>query len=564
MIKVFSVAEMVAAEKASDAAGNSYDEMMEKAGWAVAKALMERYPVAGSKITILVGPGNNGGDGLVAGRYLAEAGADVTFYLYRDRDPETDINFAKVQELKLPIIVADYDQRYRVLRHRLRITDVLIDALLGTGVSRPIGGDLAKLMQQVKVVLEEQARFAREKSRSRLVSIAEISDELNKAEPSPYLSDQGLEVTSSQTMNRPSPFIVAVDCPSGLNCDTGQIDELAPTADLSVTFAGPKRGHFIFPGAAACGEIVVADIDISQDLPELAEVKLELATASMASALLPARRKDGHKGSFGWVLIAAGSARYWGAAALAGRAAYRAGAGLVALAVPAAIRPSLAVQLPEATYLLIADENELGAQSAEMLLEDMATYQALLVGPGLHRASAFVQRLISSDGHDLPPTVIDADGLNILAELLDWPAFLPDRTILTPHPGEMARLMGVSLAEMKSLDRVALAQEKAVEWRCVLLLKGAYTVIAAPDGRSAILPFANPALAIAGSGDVLSGVIVSLLGQGLSAFEAAVLGGYLHGAAAELPGVAGGLLATEIADWVPEVVETLSGNRLPS
>ncbi len=563
MIKVFSVAEMVAAEKASDAAGNSYDEMMEKAGWAVAEALKKRFPVVGSKITILVGPGNNGGDGLVAGRYLAEAGADVTFYLFRDREPASDINFAKVQELNLPTIVAGYDQRYRVLRNRLRITDVLIDALLGTGVSRPIGGELAKLMQQMKAALEEQAGFVRKKSQSRLVSIAEVSDELNAQEPFPFLSDQDLEVASSQTTSRPYPFIVAVDCPSGLNCDTGQIDELAPIADLSVTFAGPKRGHFIFPGAAACGEIVVADIDISQDLPEVADVKLELATAGMASALLPDRRKDGHKGSFGWVLIAAGSARYWGAAALAGRAAYRAGAGLVALAVPAAIRPSLAVQLPEATYPLIADENELGAQSAQQLLEDMATYQALLVGPGLHRASAFIKRLLSPDGHNLPPTVVDADGLNILAELPDWPALLPDQSVLTPHPGEMARLMGISLAEMKSLDRVTLAQEKAAEWRCVLLLKGAYTVIAAPDGRSALLPFANPVLATAGSGDVLAGVIVSLLGQGLAAFEAAVLGGYLHGAAAELPGVTGGLLAAEIADWVPDVIEVLRGQRRP-
>ena len=158
MIKVFSVAEMVAAEKASNAAGNIYDEMMEKAGWAVAEAIIERFPVANSKLTILVGPGNNGGDGLVAGRYLAEVGAEVTFYLYKARDPEVDHNLAKVQAMNLPIIVSEFDQRYRVLRTRLKITDVLVDALLGTGVSRPIGGNLAKLMQQVKAGSGKSAR----------------------------------------------------------------------------------------------------------------------------------------------------------------------------------------------------------------------------------------------------------------------------------------------------------------------------------------------------------------------------------------------------------------------
>ena len=543
MIKVFSVAEMVAAEKASDASGNSYDEMMEKAGRAVAEAIIERQPVAGRVVTILVGPGNNGGDGLVAGRYLAQAGAAVTFYLYRARDPEQDHNLALVQEMELPLLSAEHDQRYRVLRSRLQISDIVIDALLGTGVSRPIGGELAKLMSRVQGALEERARRGEEE---KMRGGASALHPLSHSATHRYIS------TPSH------PYIVAVDCPSGLNCDTGVLDTLAVAAELTVTFAGPKRGHFLFPGAAACGEIVVADIDISLDLPEVAAVQTEVVTYEKATSLLPERRLDGHKGTFGWVLIAAGSVRYWGAPALAGRAAYRAGAGLVALAVPATIRPALATQLPEATYPLISEQDMLGLDAAEMIMEDVDTYQALLLGPGLHEASSFIEaRLGRGQEMALPPLVIDADGLNLLAAMADWPQLLPPNTVLTPHPGEMARLMGVGLGEVKERDRVDLAREKAAEWGCVILLKGAYTVIAAPDGRCAILPFANPALATAGSGDVLSGVIVALLGQGLASFEAAVLGGYLHATAGQESGLQAGLLAGEIADWVPEVMDQL-------
>ncbi len=429
-------------------------------------------------------------------------------------------------------LTAEFDQRYRVLRTRLNITDIVIDGLLGTGVSRPIGGDLAKLMKQLQAGLEERRGILADKQQSTQTSIAAI--------------EPGAE---EQTWNR--PVVVAVDCPSGLNCDTGAIDPLAIAADLTVTFAGPKRGHFIFPGAAHCGELVVADIGIDPNLPEVSRVELELVTAETARTLLPARPADGHKGTFGFVLITAGSADYWGAPSLAGKAAYRAGAGLVALAAPGVIKPSLAAQLPEATYPRLAAEEILTAESARTLAADLSSYKAVLVGPGLSEADDFLTELLSVDS--LPPLVIDADGLNILARQDDWPNLLPPNTILTPHPGEMARLMSVPLSELKEMERVALARRQAAEWGCVVLLKGAYTVVAAPDGRCVLLPFANPALAVAGSGDVLSGIIVALLGQGLADYEAAVLGGYLHGAAATASGLDSGLLAGEISDQLPSV-----------
>ena len=536
-MKIFTVAEMVAAEKAADAAGHSYDQMMETAGKAVAEAIMERWPVVEKAVTVLVGPGNNGGDGLVAGRCLAQAGADVTFYLFKERDPESDINLAKVTEMGLFAINASFDQRYRVLRTRLNISDIVIDGLLGTGASRPIGGELAKLMKHLKAGLEERRQILADNSTGYLTSIATIKD---KAE--------------EESWNR--PIVVAVDCPSGLNCDSGQIDPLAISADLTVTFAGPKRGHFIFPGAAHCGELVVADIGIDPRLPEVSQLGLELITAETARTLFPPRPADGHKGTFGSVLIAAGSAHYWGAPSLAGKAAYRAGVGLVALAVPSAIRSSLATQLPEATYPIVAADEMLNAGSADSLAAQLSQYQALLVGPGLGQADDFLRTLFT--GESLPSLVIDADGLNILSRQENWPGLLPLNTILTPHPGEMARLMGVSLSDVKAMARVDLARQQAAEWGCVVLLKGAYTVIAGPDGRCALLPFANPALAVAGSGDVLAGVIVALLGQGVEAYEAAVLGGYLHGAAATAVGFESGLLAGEISDQLPVVRQKLT------
>lgn len=543
-IKVFRVAGMAAAEQAADAAGHSYAEMMETAGAAVARAIQQRWAVEGKEVLVLVGPGNNGGDGLVAGRYLAEAGATVSFYLYRPRDPEKDENYAAIEKMGLFNVTAAYDQRHRVLRLRLRSADIVVDALLGTGVDRPIGGELAPLLRQVRAGLEERSDTG-EDGAPALVSVARIT-------PAP--AGRG-------------PVVVAVDVPSGLNSDTGALDPHTIPADLTVTFAGPKRGHFIFPGAAAIGELVVADIGIAGDLPPVAAVPLTLTTAATARALLPARPRDGHKGTFGTVLVAAGSSHYWGAPLLCGLGAYRAGAGLVALAVPRAVRPVAAGRLPEATYPPVPAADDLDQASAAMLLEHIGRYDALLIGPGLGHAPAFVEALLAQ-AERLPPLVVDADGLNTLATLADWAARLPRQTILTPHPGEMARLMGLSPADLKDRDRVDLAMERAQAWGHVVLLKGAYTVVAAPDGRATLLPFATPVLSTAGSGDVLAGVVVALLGQGLSPYEAAVLGGYLHGAAGHLAENLGGLagfLASDIAEFVMTARRRLEGgDRAPA
>jgi len=274
----------------------------------------------------------------------------------------------------------------------------------------------------------------------------------------------------------------------------------------------------------------------------------------MVRGWLPPRPPDAHKGTFGKALIVAGSVNYTGAAYLSGAAATRAGAGLVTLALPAAIHAAVAARLAEATYLLLPQEvGVIAAGAAHVVAERMGGYDALLLGPGLGRERetvAFVEALLGGAGGRrhlgfvgteeneapppmLPPLVVDADGLNILAEMADWPKRLPPGSILTPHPGEMARLMGCAVADVQA-GRVAVAQAQAAAWGQVIVLKGAYTVVAAPDGRTGIEPFANPGLATAGTGDVLAGTIVALRAQGLGPFEAATAGAYLHGLAGEL------------------------------
>lgn len=544
-MKVFSVAEMVAAEKEADAQGNSYEEMMEQAGRGVAEAIIAQYDVRHKRILVLVGPGNNGGDGLVAGHYLAQAGANVVFYLFKPRTAESDANFARLEEQNLPIFTADFDQRFRVLRLRLNGCDFVLDALLGTGVSRPIQGELAQLLRQVRAGLEERAQIM--------------------AQEAGLVNESGLTpITAvSPLAHPPRPQVIAVDCPSGLHCDTGELDLLTLPADLTVTFGGPKHGHFLFPGAGACGRLITASIGLNPRHKTVRSVRVRVALRSEVAAKMPPRPVDGHKGTFGRVLVIAGSNQYRGAPVLSARGALRAGAGLVAVATPQVVRHTAVCQLPEATYPPLVATELLDDTAADTLLATLGQYKAILLGPGLDDAEAFLMSFLNHwsqtpEAREMP-LVIDADGLNLLARRADWLHLLPPRTVLTPHPGELARLRNQPLSEVLEANRLTLALQCAADWQCVLVLKGAYTVVAAPDARrgsvATVIPFATPVLGTAGSGDVLAGVIVSLLGQGLSPYDAAVVGAFWHGLAGEQLSQAvghGGALASEIADVLPK------------
>jgi NAD(P)H-hydrate epimerase len=525
-IKIITVETSRHLENAANEGGLSFAQMMENAGRDTARAIRHRLGRWDGQVVILVGPGNNGGDGLVAAHYMREMGARITCYIWK-RNVEGDAIFERVQANGVSVIWAEDDDGFEALRGLLSGADVLVDALLGVGVTLPLRDDLRHLLDAVREALA---------ARGTVRYLSEV------VPPGPA---------------KPGPLVVAVDCPTGLDCDTGELDQAALRADLTVTFAYPKVGLLRFPGAEAVGEIVVADIAIP---PELAgDVPLEMATAGLIREWLPTRSRSAHKGTFGRALIVAGSANYVGAAALAGAGATRVGTGLVTMALPLPIQTAVAAHLTEATYLLLPhDLGVVTSPAVKVLREEMAGYQALLLGPGLTQEKetiAFVHTFMGLErpkrkGHigfvaaseaqelarsEFPPLVVDADGLNALAKADGWWQALPPRTILTPHPGEMAKLMGGNVtAQEIQADREGVAGRMAAEWGVVLVLKGAFTVVAAPDRPTIVVPFANAGLATAGSGDVLAGAIVGLRAQGMGAFEAAVAGCYLHGLAGEL------------------------------
>jgi hydroxyethylthiazole kinase-like uncharacterized protein yjeF len=608
-MKLVSVEEMRRIEQLTDESGQSYDAMMERAGnWVATAAMALRWPQMLSHVLVLVGPGNNGGDGLVAAHYLREAECEVTLYIWK-RDPKGDHNLSRLKRRRrgVTILWADNDPDFVNLRKEVQGASLIVDALLGTGVARPLGGKLAELLGTVKQELAAlEARPAAELFPKGLPRwplaealggpetlagpLWDFDDDLRDAMPpgmgqGPDLrglaqmvlqghgeeewddldEDQLLaEDAVLPKVKDPWPLVpvVAVDCPTGLNCDTGALDEASLAAALTITFAYPKYGHVQYPGAGACGILQLVDIGVPAQFG--ADLPVELMERSMVREWLPPRPDDANKGTFGKAMIAGGSLLYTGAPALSASAAAHTGAGLVTLAVPKDVHPILAGSLLEITWLPLAGID--GVHSAEgvrRLIERLKGYNALLVGPGLTTepsAAEFLEALLGPDGLDKQAwqgrTVFDADALNLLAKMPRWHTLLPPRSVLTPHPGEMGRLTGMTAAEINA-SRIANARRYAAEWGHIVLLKGAHTVIAHPDGRAAVLPFAEAALAKAGSGDVLAGVIVAMLAQGLDAFRAATVGGFVHALAGVDAGATMGAAAVTARELLTALPDAL-------
>ncbi len=620
--KIVSVAEMQRLEKEAacasaqerrdiaDAAGQSYAAMMEQAGTALADAIQERcrapqwraihnlLHTADASVLVLAGPGNNGGDGLVCARHLSDAGYPVRVYLWKRKTaPEEDYegHFAQLVARNVSACSAEEDADSAQLTAWLNEAAVVVDALLGTGANRPIEGALAGILQQLADA--RTRRFSSENANAR----------------------DGLSALASKSAERGEPLrlaVVSADVPSGLHADSGALDPHTLPADMTVAFGCAKTGHFQFPGAASLGELVVADIGIPPELT--ADIGAFFLTPEYIADLLPARGRNSHKGVFGKGMAVVGSVNYPGAAFLSCAAMGRVGAGLVTGAVPQPVWASVSSALAEPTWILLShDLGVVNEDAVGAIHSKLGEYDALLVGCGLGQEDAtrsFMQRFLrrnhkrrssalprgfatsesqttaddqpmsgtgigspfgalrrrdqlSAEISSLPPTVIDADGLNNLAQLDDWPSLLPADCVLTPHPAEMARLCGLSSVQEVVDNRWALAREQAAAWHSVILLKGPYTVIAHPDGRLAVLPVATPALATAGAGDVLAGAITGLLAQGLSPFQAACLGAWLHGRAGELCeqqiGLAG-VVAGDLLPFLPAAMNELRGQAYES
>lgn len=547
-MKLVSVSEMRAIEKEADASGLTYDRMMENAGRNLAREVMQlAYFDADSEEEIqvlgLVGPGNNGGDTLVALTHLAEKGWTARAYLVR-RKAENDPLIERLEKADGEIFLAETDGGFDQLQAFIETADVVLDGVLGTGFQLPLKDEIGSVLSAAREALKR------------------------------------VELP---------PLVIAVDCPSGVDSDTGQAAPQVIPADATVTMAAVKRGLLALPAYELAGEVRVVEIGDLSKLKSWQAVRDEVADEGLVAALLPGRKADAHKGTFGTAVIAAGSTNYTGAALLAGKAAYRIGAGLVTLAVPAPLHTALAGHLPEATWVLLPHEmGVIASGAAEVLMKNLSRATALLVGPGFgmeETTGTFIERLLSApsaartparrigfiqegekqeqeaDRKSLPPLVFDADGLKLLAKIENWAGRLPAPAVLTPHPGEMSVLTGLPLEEIQK-DRPGLAKRFAAEWGHVVVLKGAFTVIAAPDGRTATIPVASPALARAGSGDVLAGLIVGLRAQGMEAYEAALAGAWIHAqaglAAAEVQGSAASVLAGDVLEAVADVISELS------
>ena len=493
MIELLSNTEMAEADRLTIASGVAGIVLMERAGRAVADAVSARHP-PGSRVTVIAGPGNNGGDGFVAARLLAERGDRVRMLLLGERDRLRGDAALAAQRWAGPLAAAS--------PAGLAGTDVIIDALFGAGLDRPVDG----------------------------VARATI-----------------------EAINAADVPVLAVDLASGINGSTGAVMGAAVRASRSVTFFRRKPGHLLLPGRVHCGEVEVADIGIKPEV--LARVRpCAFANApALWREQFPWPRIDGHKYSRGHAVVVSGRATTTGAARLAARAALRAGAGLVTIGSP---RAALAIHAAANTAVMVRPVEDAGELAA--LLADRR-FNAVVLGPGAGVGTALREQVLTALAGPRA-VVLDADALTSFA---DEPETLfgairarPDATVVTPHDGEFARLFKSTADAIEGPSKLAKARAAAAASGAVVVLKGPDTVIAQPDGRAAINANAPPCLATAGTGDVLAGVIAGLLAQGMPAFAAASAAVWLHGEAANQVGI--GMISEDLSEALPAALRRVA------
>jgi NAD(P)H-hydrate epimerase len=503
--------------------------LMEIAGLGASKLLLELMEGMPAAVTVICGRGNNGGDGLVVARHLHRAGLDVSVFMVgspasgsgMSKDNQTNRDILQGLGVEINYIT---DNDLEPVKTSLWETSAIVDALLGTGLDREVEG----VYSQVIELMNESAR--------------------------PILS---------------------IDIPSGVNSDTGQVMGVAVHAAATATFGSIKPGLLCHPGAGFAGDIRVIDIglplpetlpeELRDSLPQLDIPRWWLATAYDVQEKLPPRPVDSHKGSFGQILIVAGSLGMSGASLMSATSSLRAGAGLAILATPKSLLRGLPAQ--EIIYKGLS-ETEAGSISIDGLRDleaEMERAEVMIIGPGLSsnvETIKFVHELIKKVR---VPCVIDADALNALSQNIKVLSDTEGGFVFTPHPKELSRLMGKTVKEIQS-DRIRSAQEAAKRFGVTIVLKGAHSVVATPDDDVYIVPTGNSGMATAGSGDVLSGVIAGLLGQGMNRTWAAVAGTYIHGAAGDLASVElgeDGMVAGDIMDMVPTAIKMLRDGIYP-
>jgi hydroxyethylthiazole kinase-like uncharacterized protein yjeF len=494
--------------------------LMENAARGAVRVFLTHFtPPLNSHVLILCGRGNNGGDGYVIARYLYEVGLKVTVLVLAEFNKisgDALVNLEILRRMDLEILEVPTEGQWKKQRRHLKNCEFIIDGLLGTGLNSLVRGFYARVIE-----------------------------EINSA-------------------NKP---VTAIDIPSGLNADTGQVMGVGVQAALTITFGFPKIGQLVFPGADMVGRLVRIDIGIPDAVAKRISPRYDLIEAREFQDVFNSEKPDIHKGNRGHLLVLAGSTGKTGAATLTSLGALRAGAGLVTLGIPKSLNSILENKLTEAmTYPLPETaESSLSLEAEEEIFKLMEGKTAVAVGPGLSthaETRLLVRRIVAR----CPlPMVIDADALNALSSDPDALAKCRGRAILTPHPGEMARLAGISTADVQT-NRIAAAETFAQKHGCCLVLKGARTVIAEPEGPIHINPTGNPALSSGGSGDVLTGLIGGFLARGWDPARAAMAGVYLHGMAADLLSEEmgqSGILAGELLDVIPRLASSLARGQWP-
>lgn len=488
--------------------------LMENAGRAVAQRGIETYGRNCSlNAIILVGKGNNGGDALVAARHLKQLGVDVKLFLLFDPDKfqgDVLVNWEIVKEAGVKWHLLQDDNSFYLLKLSLNQCQLVIDGIFGTGFQ---GNPTGNVSRAIKII------------------------------------------------NDSSCPVLAIDVPSGLEADTGKVGEPCITAEYTVTFAWAKRGLLTYPGKELVGKLEVADISIPSQVLELLDNEQYYVDEKMIQGLLLPRDFQGYKNTFGHVLVIAGSAGMTGAAWLASKAVLRSGAGMVTACLPLSAAAHFDAALPEAITkgVMETPKGSLAFAAWPDIRENLQHKKAVVFGPGLTAHTDIYDLLGKLLAYTEEPVVVDADGLNVLAQDLNIIKAKKCPLILTPHPGEMGRLLGISTKDVQE-NRVEVAQEAASSLNAIVVLKGAATVTASPQGQVYINSTGCPALATAGTGDVLAGTIGGLVAQGIEPVEAAYLGVYVHGLAgdmlAEEKGMRG-VIASDVIDIIPVVLKKL-------
>ncbi len=502
-MKAVTVNDMHRIESNAQKFGVTTDMLMENAGIAVANAIRKRVTEVSSKsILFIVGSGNNGGDGLVASRILTNMSINVQVFIVADRK-KPDINYTLALQCGVQVQYLLNNKDMHFFLDSLRKADIVVDAVLGTGKARPITGWFKEIFAYIKAE------------------------------------------------NKP---VYAIDIPTGIDADTGEFDNNGLTADITLSLGFAKIGVLSRSGTFPVGKMQILDIGIPEDA--VAEVALtnEMVDRELASMLLPIRSNSSHKGSFGRVFIVAGCRNYLGAAVLAASAAVRSGVGVVHIAVPASAYDKVAGSVVEAIWHSLPEDPAGHIEpykSTRLVVENLNHCDAILIGPGLGtctKTRLFLQNLVIDT--NLPPVVLDADGINNIANIYKWHERTSISGILTPHSGEMARLTKKSV-ELVEKNRLHTARESAKIFRQIVVLKGSATIIANTTGELRVTDWANSGLATAGTGDVLAGLMAGLLAQmPEKPFDTATLAVYLHGLSGSIAASEKGTLAMSASDVI--------------